>query len=98
MVVVMTRDSKMRSGMWAARWRPAHAHVRTMGGKCSDEGQEDCADRAAHRRLSAHRQQECPESHAAKHRRHEASQDRRIRASPIRPQGDRVPDEEQGEH
>ena len=41
MVVAMTRGSKMRSGMRAARRRPAHAHASTtganspMGGRCS---------------------------------------------------------------
>lgn len=40
-VVAMTRGSKMRSGMRAARRRPAHAHARTTGantpmrGRCS---------------------------------------------------------------
>lgn len=32
------------------------------------------------------------------HRWNEASQDRRVHLSPVRPQGDRVADEEQGEH
>lgn len=69
-----------------------------LGAGDDDEEQEDRADRSAHLRLSAHGQQECPESHSGQDGRHEASQDRRIRVAPVCPQGDRVADEEEGEH
>ena len=69
----------------------------TLGERHDDEEQEDRANCPAHLRLCAHRQQERPEPHTGQLRRHEASQDRRIRLSPVRPQGDRVADEDEGE-
>ncbi len=78
----------------ADAWRPPA----TLGEGHDDEEQEDRADRSAHLSLRAHRQQECPESHSGQDGRHEASQDRRVRVAPVRPQGDRVADEEEGEH
>lgn len=70
----------------------------TLGERHDDEEQEDRADCTAHLSLRAHRQQDRPETYACERRGDDASHDRRVRVVPICPQGDRVADEELGEH
>ena len=60
-----------------------------------DEGLEDVQGDAGRQEAPRPRTRE---HHGGRHRWNEASQDRRIHLSPVRPQGDRVADEEEGEH